>query len=268
MNSSAVIVQGIKAHLRLQDISYRELATRIGVSEPTVKRDLARGNFTLQRLDRICEVLGANVEDLLQPAETAALTELSEQQEQALVNDPRALVVTYLIVNDWRFDEITSTFELDANQLIAILLKLDALRIVDFRPPKRMRKLTARNFSWRKDGAVQEYFIRRVLPEFFKTAFDQAADEFRFVGGLLSSASMLRLRASIRRVAAEFEQLYHQDARLPLDERHSCSAILALRAWEFSEFSKLKRSGGPGAVLKRSRGGPRVSARGRRSALG
>jgi len=254
MFGSAIIVQGIKAQLRLQEISYRQLAALIGVSEPTVKRDLARGNFSLQRLDRICEALGVNVEELLQPAEIAALTELSEQQEQALVNDPRALVVTYLIVNDWKFDEIVSTFELDENQLIAILLKLDKLRIVDFRPPKRMRKLTARNFSWRKDGAVQDYFMRRVLPEFFKSRFDEPADEFRFVNGLLSSASMLRLRASIRRVAAEFEQLYHQDARLPLDERHGCSAILALRGWEYSEFSKLKRNLAPGGAVKRARG--------------
>jgi transcriptional regulator with XRE-family HTH domain len=241
MNSTAVLVQGIKARLRAQGISYRELAKLIGISEPTVKRDLARGNFSLHRLDRICDALGVGVADLVQPAENAPLTELSELQEQALATNPRALVVTYLIINDWTFDEIVSTFQLDDNQLISILLKLDELRIVDFRPPKRMRKLTARNFSWRKDGAVQEYFIRRVIPEFFNARFDSQGDEFRFVGGVLSASSMLRLQASIRRFAAEFEQLAHQDARLSLDERHGCSAILALRSWEFSEFSKLRR---------------------------
>jgi transcriptional regulator with XRE-family HTH domain len=241
MSTTAVLVQGIKARLRAQGISYRELAKLIGISEPTVKRDLARGNFSLHRLDRICDALGVGVADLVQPAENAPLTELSERQEQALVTNPRALVVTYLIINDWTFDEIVSTFQLDDNQLVSILLKLDELCIVDFRPPKRMRKLTARNFSWRKDGAVQEYFIRRVIPEFFNARFDAQGDEFRFVGGLLSDSSMLRLQASIRRFAAEFELLARQDARLPLDDRNSCSAILALRAWEYSEFSKLRR---------------------------
>lgn len=241
MGSSAAIVQGIKGHLKLLSLSYRELAARVGVSEPTIKRDLARGNFTLERLDRFCEVLGVSVADLVQPVEVTALTELSEQQELALVNDPKCLVVTYLIVNDWKFDEIVSTFSLDENQLISVLLKLEKLRIVDFRPPKRMRKLTARNFSWRKDGAVQEYFIARVIPEFFRARFDQPADELRFVGGLLSSASMLQLKASIRRLASEFDELYRRDARLPLDERHSCSALLALRVWEYSEFRKLRR---------------------------
>ncbi len=58
----------------------------------------------------------------------------------------------------------------------------------------------------------------------------------------MSSSSMLRLQASIRRFAADDEQLAHQDARRPLEERRGCSAILALRAWEYSEFSKLRRN--------------------------
>jgi transcriptional regulator with XRE-family HTH domain len=241
MSSTAVIVHGIKARLKARGLTYRELAKLIGVSEPTIKRDLGRGNFSLSRLDRICDALGVGIADLVQSEDLSALTELSEQQEQALATNPRALVVTYLIINDWKFDDIVSTFQFDANELVSVLLKLDKLRIVDFRPPNRVRKLTARNFSWRKDGAVQEFFLRRVIPEFFNAKFDLQGDEFRFVAGMLSRASMIRLQASIRRVAAEFEQLAHQDTRLPLADRDGCSAILTLRSWEFSEFSKLRR---------------------------
>jgi len=242
MGKTAVLVQGIKARLRAQGMSYRELATQLGISEPTVKRDLARGNFSLERLDRICDALGVSIADLVQPSNAARLTELSEQQEQLLITDARALLVTYLVANDWKFDEIITTFQLDENQLISVLLKLDQLRILDFQPPKRLRKLTARNFRWRKDGPVQDFFLRRVIPEFFDARFEQPGDEFQFAGGLLSAASMLQLQAAIRRVAAEFEQLNHQDARLPLDDRQGCSAIMALRTWEFSEFSKLRRN--------------------------
>jgi transcriptional regulator with XRE-family HTH domain len=241
MSGSATLVRAIKIRLKAHGMSYRELGRLIGISEPTVKRDLARGNFSLQRLDRICEALGISVSELLQPAETAPLTELSEQQEQALAADPQVLVITYLLVNDWKFDEIVAIFQLTDNQLVSFLLKLDKLRIIEFRPPKRIRKLTARNFSWRKDGAVQGYFLRRVIPEFFDARFDAQGDEFRFVGGLLSASSVLRLQASIRRFAAEYEQLAHEDARLPFEQLNSCSAILALRSWEFSEISKLRR---------------------------
>jgi transcriptional regulator with XRE-family HTH domain len=242
MSATAIIVRGIKSRLRANGMSYRELAQLIGVSEPTVKRDLSRGRFSLERLDSICEALGVEVTDLLQPAGQAVLTQLSAEQEQALVANPKLLLVTYLVVNDWKFAEIVATFRLDENELVNILLKMDRLRIVDFRPPTRMRKLTARNFGWRKDGPVHDYFIRSVIPEFFNARFDGSGDEFRFMAGTLAPASVLRLQSSIQRVAAEFEQLTHQDIRLPLEQRDSCTVILATRSWEFSEFSKLRRA--------------------------
>jgi len=58
MSGSAVLVKGIKTRLKAQGVSYRRLAELIGISEPTVKRDLARGNFSPQRLDLICDALG------------------------------------------------------------------------------------------------------------------------------------------------------------------------------------------------------------------
>ena len=57
MTNSTTLVAGIKLRLRAQGISYRQLAQRLGLSEPTVKRDLSRGKFSLARLDRICDAL-------------------------------------------------------------------------------------------------------------------------------------------------------------------------------------------------------------------
>ena len=89
---------------------------------------------------------------------------------------------------------------------------------------------------------MHAYFIQKVIPEFFDSRFEASGDEFRFVGGMLSEASLLQLRASLRHVASEFESLAQQDARLSLDERDGCTAILALRSWEFSEFANRGRA--------------------------
>jgi hypothetical protein len=43
------------------------------------------------------------------------------------------------------------------------------------------------------------------------------------------------------RVAREFDELVRRDAVLPLGERHSCSAVFAVRPWEFSMFAALRR---------------------------
>jgi transcriptional regulator with XRE-family HTH domain len=242
MSNSKTLLKNLKSRLRADGISYRVLAKRLDLSEPTIKRDLSRGEFSLARLDRICEVLNVTLEELLQPPGAASLiTELSAEQEQALVSRPKLLLIAYLIANDWKFQEIVSTFQVGENELIDMLLKLEKLGFSEFRPPNRVRKLTSRNFSWRKDGPVHEFFLRRVAPEFFGGRFDGPGDELRFLGGLLSTESLIRFKAGIDRLAAEFEQLAHDDARRPLAERDGCSAILALRAWEFSEFTKLRR---------------------------
>jgi transcriptional regulator with XRE-family HTH domain len=230
MTASAALVRAIRSVLRLRGLTYRDLARLLKVSEPTVKRDLSRGRFSLRRLDEICAALGLTLADLLQPPEEQDLvTQLSEEQELALVSHPKNFVVTYLLVNDWKFREITEVFRMDENELIDILLRLDRLKIIEYRPPHRVRKLTARNFAW------------RFVPEFFQSAFDGVGDAFRFVGGTLSAGSLSQFKAALERLAAHFEELARSDARLPLAKRDGCSAILAVRSWEFSEFTRLRR---------------------------
>ncbi len=243
MSAAVSIVQAIRSALRQRRMTYRELAAAIGVSEPTVKRDLGRGDFSLARLDRICDALGLSLADLAQNQATdiALLTQLSERQERALVRDPRLLVVTYLVVNDWKWNEVTSTFQLDDNALVSVLLRLDQLGIVDYRPPRRIRKLTARNFAWRKDGPVHEFFLSRVAPEFLRSNFDAPNDELRFIGGLLSATSQMQMKAAIGRLVQEFDESAHRDARLGLEAKNGCSVLVAMRQWEFSEFTRLRR---------------------------
>lgn len=224
-------------------MTYRELADALGLSEPTIKRDFSRGDFSLSRLDAICAVLELSLAEIVQGAGTgqAIQTQLSEQQERALVRDPRLLLLTYLLVNDWKLGDITSSFALDENAVVALLLRLDELKIVSYRPPSRVKKLTARNFSWRNDGPVQEFFLTRVAPEFLRGRFEEPSDELRFIGGTLSAASLARLKLSMAQFVEEFESLARQDSKLPLAVRDGCSALLALRKWEFSEFTRLRR---------------------------
>jgi DNA-binding Xre family transcriptional regulator len=246
MSATAALLSGIKAALRLRKLTYRELARSIGVSEATVKRDLSRGNFSLRRLDQICASLDLTLSELTQPHEDLELvTQMSEAQEVALANHPKVLLVTYLLLNDWKFQDIVSAFQMDENELIDILLRLDRLKIIEYRPPHRMRKLTSRNFTWRKDGPVHHFFVNRFAPEYFRSAFAGPGDAFRFVGGTLSAESLAQFKASLERLAIEFEELARHDARLPLARRDGCSAILTVRSWEFSEFARLRRRNAP-----------------------
>lgn len=242
--STAILVDAIKRRLRAQGITYQALAKRLKLSEPTVKRDLARGDFTLKRLDDICDALGVSVTELAneEPARNLRLTQFTDAQERALVSNPRLVLLTYLLVNRWSLEEITGAIDLSENEMVKALLVLDELGIVKFRPPRGVQLLTARNFSWRKDGPLHAFFLQRLVPDYFRTRFADAGDDFYFVAGSLSAASQARFKAALNRLTAEFEELARQDARLPVAQRHGCASILALRDWRFSEFARYRRA--------------------------
>src|SRR5262249_31136534 len=97
MSEVATLVRNLKAHMRAEGVTYRKLARKVGLSEPTIKRDLSRGGFSLSRLEEYCQALNVTVATLLRsPTRAALLTELSAAQEQALAGNSKQLVVTYL----------------------------------------------------------------------------------------------------------------------------------------------------------------------------
>ena len=232
--STAIIVDAIKRRLRAQGITYLALARRLKLSEPTVKRDLARGDFSLKRLDQICEVLGVTVAELAneEPARELRITRFTDAQERALTSDPKLVPLTYLLVNRWSLDEITDAIELSENDLVKALLALDEIGIVKFRPPRSVQLLTARNFAWRNDGPVHTFFLERVVPDYFRTKFDAPGDDFYFVQGRCRRHR--RRDSSPRSIASRRNSRSWRDrCTMPVSERHGCTAILALRDWRF-----------------------------------
>ena len=51
--------------VKKSSITYRELANRLELSESAVKQMFASNNFSLKRLDEICDVLGLDITELV-----------------------------------------------------------------------------------------------------------------------------------------------------------------------------------------------------------
>jgi len=73
---------------------------------------------------------------------------------------------------------------------------------------------------------VHRFFLSRVVPEYFQSAFDGTGDALRFVAGTLSTDSLNQFKASLERLAAEFEVLARNDAR-----SHLLGAMAAVPYW-------------------------------------
>ena len=133
------------------------------------------------------------------------------------------------------------TFNFSKPELTRYWIHLERLGLIELLPFDRIKLRTARNFSWHKDGPIEAYFAQRVLPEFLQTRVDQPGEQRHFAGGMLSRASVHALHQSMGALARQLNDLVTQDLKLPVAERHGVSLYMALRPWEFSEFTRLRR---------------------------
>ena len=253
MAQIGLLVTELKRYLKAQGVTYASLAKQLDLSESSIKRQFARQSFSLARLEQILNLVGLEIADLiaLMNERREFLTQLTPEQEDALLADPKLLLTMYLLLNGWPLAEITSTFAIDDAEAERLLFRLHRARIIELLPFNRVKLLTARNFTWRKDGPVQRFFVREVQREFLESSFAAPGEHLRFVAGLLSRASLAQLQQSMDRLAREFDELSRRDAALPLKERSSCSAVFALRPWEFSTFTALRRKPTAGAPQRR-----------------
>ena len=243
---AAALVEAVKRALKAKGLTYADVAAAIGLSEASVKRMFARGDFTLQRLEEICRFARIDLSDLASEAAEDAhgLTQLSDEQEQEIVSDPKLLLVAWCAINNWTFEQIVATYALTDAECIGCLAKLDRIRIIALLPGNRIRPLLSRTFAWRAGGPIERYFRSRVEAEYLGSNFDRSGELFVFVSGMLSDASIAELVGELRRVARDFAQRHRADLGLPLPQRFGTSLLVALRPWELRAFSQLRREGG------------------------
>lgn len=247
MANVSALVSELKKALREADLTYRDVARHLKLSEASVKRLFAREQLTLQRTERILELLRMDFADLVERVNERRtyVTELTPEQEQALIGDEDLLVITFLVLNRWSMEDITTVYDFSEKDVERKLLRLDRLRIIELLPFNRYRLLTARNFTWRKNGPVQKFFAGTIQSEFFQSAFAGGGEELRFVAGTLSPEGIRHMHRVIHRIAAEFDDLAEAGSRLPTDERYGCSAVFAIRPMEFSMFEKHRKARPP-----------------------
>jgi transcriptional regulator with XRE-family HTH domain len=245
MAQVGLLVHELKRALKAQGMTYAEVARRVGLSESSIKRMLAKHTLSLRRLEQICHAAGLEISDLvdLLAARREYLTELTPEQEEALLADPKLLLTTYLLINGWPLQAITQNFQIEDDELDRLLVRLHKAKLIELLPLRRFRLLTARNFAWRPNGPVQKFLTEQVHREFLESQFSAEGETFRFVGGMLSRTGLAQMQLSMERLAREFDELARRDAVLPLSERHACGAVLAIRPWEFSVFKGLRRRG-------------------------
>lgn len=250
MSQTAQLVDTLKRILRERKITYADVAARLDLSEANVKRMFSKRHFTLARLEEICAMANTDLSYLMTRMHERVmnLDELTEADEAELVSNPKLLLMAQLLVNRWEFTEITDTYHVEGEEAEQLLLQLERLGIIDILPGNQIQTKISRDFRWIQNGPVYRFFQQYVADEFFDCHFDPRLGEILvFVGGMLSRQSNQQMQNSIRRLAKEFDELSLEDAQLPQHEIFGTGLVLAMRPWELSIFTQMRR----GPILKK-----------------
>ncbi len=62
MTQAAALIEALKRTLKARKMTYGQVAKGLRMSEASVKRMFSRTHFTLERLDRICELASTSLE--------------------------------------------------------------------------------------------------------------------------------------------------------------------------------------------------------------
>ncbi len=242
MADQQLIVTELKRSLRERGLTYADVASKLGLSLASVKRLFSTRDFSLDRVDQICELLGCGLREILDRAHERAAPSnpLTLAQERELVADPKLLFVTWLVVNRTSFDEIVRLYRFTERETLGYLLRLDRLRIIELQPANRVRLLVSRRFSWRPGGPVQRYIHERLLREFLESHFTASPEEFYFHGGPVSEATLTRLQRVLQNTARECAEVIESDRSAP-ESRRGVAYVLALRPWNYSGFAQYER---------------------------
>lgn len=241
MSEAAAVRDAIKRQLKQRGMTYADLGRALGLSEPTIKRQLSRGGITLERLERIGQVLDTDLHELIRIGTRSRElpTRLSIAQERALADDARLLLVFHLLCNDWPAERIRRCHGLADTEMVLLLARLDRLALIELLPGDRTRLKVARGFAWRSNGPVLRRHGRAAIEEFMRGRFGRDRAVLRLEARELSADSLARLLRRLEKVGQEFLDLAESDSLLPGDRRQSVGLVLALRPWRFSLMDAL-----------------------------
>ncbi|WP_395344180.1 helix-turn-helix domain-containing protein [Ningiella sp. W23] len=243
MSQISQVIATLKSLLKQQGMTYRSLASALDMSEANVKRMFSLSSFSLERLEQICEVLNIALSDLFTLAQNQSekVSQLTAEQEQQLLENPKLLLVAVCVRDGWKFSEIVAQYNIDKLEATRLLARLDRLKIIELLPNNHYRSLIAQDFRWIEGGKLEQFMEQEVMVKFMAPKKGEQWNFRFYLRGRFSDSSIEIIQRRLNQLTKEAAQLNIEDQSLPLDKRQHLGLLLAMRPWEPSLFENLRR---------------------------
>jgi hypothetical protein len=145
---------------------------------------------------------------------------------------------------------VSTQLGVDERAVRRLMVRLDALRLIELRSKLRARTRAASVIAWRPDGPLRRLYESQIRQEFLQAAFSRSGEALHFLSAELSDASCKVLLRKLERMAGEFRDLAELDRTVPPRDKRSVAALLAVRPWVFSMFKSLRELPAPAQRMR------------------
>jgi hypothetical protein len=124
-----------------------------------------------------------------------------------------------------------------------LLIRLDAMRVIELLLNNKTRLLLSSQFAWIKNGPMQAFFEKNMQPDFFQSNFN-AKGEMRLVScGWLSLERTIAFHDKVSHLMKEFQLQANNDRHIPIEKRQSTTLVVAIRPWLLEMFDEYRKKG-------------------------
>lgn len=229
MESGSVdtLLSELRDELRRRRITARDLAARMGVAEPTMRRWLHGKGLMLDKLDQLCRAAGIDMRDLIAGQPDSRPGQFAYSQERALAADRALSFLFFSLLNGAEPESFQRDFKLPRARVDAYLETLHRIGLIEYEPGKRIRMLTTRNVSWRPAGPLSKAFESTVRHYFLSVDF--SAPDAAYVSDMVrvSSLGRARIHALFRAMRLEAFKIAQEDQDANLNQ-YDWTGILML----------------------------------------
>lgn len=233
----------LRSALKARRITYAELARRLGVSEPSVKRLFQRQDCKLSRLAAICEAIDVPLDTLIEASDRRARPSepLPLEAEHALAGSSDLFHFLLLLLDRFTPAQIGATFGLSRASVDLYLRDLDRLGLIERDVGERFRFLITIPVAWRWRGPLGPQ-LKRINQDFVRWVADRQGEPGVHFLSLTrrmrpETASALEIEADALaerlRQAAHRDQLLADDAELRAVKLTLGLAPLAIQALRY-----------------------------------
>jgi transcriptional regulator with XRE-family HTH domain len=213
------VIVALKQQLKVKGLHYRDVASRLKISERTVKRYFSGRGITLDVLQQLAEIVELDVLSLvvLTQQQSIAFPEMSRTQQAGLRKNVMALAVFYFLNFGMTPAQIAQEFEL-GRRVDAILAKLENMGLIRRFSANGVKILAGRTFGSRRADQITEQKVGSVRRFLSEIDLGKPDSMWFYQVVRLSHASAMHLDELMRRFVHEATATTKSELNLPAAE--------------------------------------------------